>query len=426
MSNTSHLRAKNGRTHAVSEPQSGQPGAGFGPSSVHLADPGEQLAYALVYRPIAKAAEKAGLAPKHSTRALRDWIYKSRRQLAQSPAGADDLRRINAALATAGAELVDLGPRACAEMQPVAVEAAVMFVRTCRRYDLSEPEELELAKAYALNLALAKAARARVFQVGFTALSATRTATLDAGGAMVEAAARGATAKLVTRLPAGGDLAAISREHDREARIALLTLREIVADRRTARPTTSSTALQQKVEAMIAKSAADREAWRKQLAETSATTTTDTRESVTAADRPTGLSAPVVAPLPASRAPANLGASGGARPAVANVAASPPVVIDPEAEQFAALLVRFAGWEQSPELAQHLLRTSSELIASWSIADVAAYDVWERTRRGPKPRARIIPAPFGSWFLSRGASANFCLEKLAWVIDPATERKRAP
>lgn len=364
--------------HAVSEPQNGRPAAGFGTSSVHLADPGEQLALALVLRPITRAAEKAGLVPEHSTRSLRDWVYKARRALSQTPGGAADMRRINAALATAGAEFVDLGPRACLEMQGVAVEAAVLFVRTCRRYQLAEPEELELAKSYALNLALAKAARARVFQTGFSALSATRTATLDAGGAMVAAGAEGATAKLTTKLPAGGDLAAIAREHDREARISLLTLREVVAHRRSSPGGTSSAAMDAKVEALLEKEARDREDFRKRLAA-----------------KPDHVASPPVAPTTAPRpTPALAVAPSAAAPAVPNVAPAPA---EPEVEQPAWCVLR--GKQVPASLAGKPLPNAGDgpiwvtqqaeedrLIASWTarrqaVLDAESRAAWARRNR---------------------------------------------
>lgn len=219
-------RRKGRRVHAVSAPVRRRPDAAAVPArAVHLADPGEALAYAYAYRPVARALESAGAKPKHTTRSLRSWITDARKALATTPEGREELKRINLVFATAGAELVDLGPRACGEMQDVAVDAAIIFVRTIRRYDVTDAEELELAKAYAMNLAIAKAARARLFGVGFATLSATRVGTLSDG------------AKLTSRLPAGADLASIAREHDREARIALLTLRDLVAERaRTGAP----------------------------------------------------------------------------------------------------------------------------------------------------------------------------------------------
>lgn len=213
-------RRKGRRVHAVSAPVRRRPDAAPVPArAVHLADPGEALAYAYAYRAVARALESAGAKPKHTTRSLRSWITNARKALASTPQGLEDLKRINLVFATAGAELVDLGPRACGEMQDVAVDAAIIFVRTIRRYDVTDAEELELAKAYAMNLAIAKAARARLFGVGFATLSATRVGTLADG------------AKLTSRLPAGADLASIAREHDREARIALLTLRDLVSER---------------------------------------------------------------------------------------------------------------------------------------------------------------------------------------------------
>jgi hypothetical protein len=187
--------------------------------TVCLTTPAERIAYALVMRPASKADEDEGRTPEVTTNALKVQLARARADLCATPEGRDLARRILAALAGPAAELAQLPKRSTLELRPFTADAAVRFVALLQQYDLETPEELEAAAEYVLNRAIAKAARSRLFGVGFGALSTTRTSTLDDG------------AKFVTRLPAGGDLAAIARTHSQESRIWMLTLRDLVKER---------------------------------------------------------------------------------------------------------------------------------------------------------------------------------------------------